>query len=96
MQLGVLELTTFTGYRHDTYSSWHPLFVAGAAYPELGGDLHRHGLEYRNSDGWAIASVADDGRLARAHRDPEQTVGENVPSLIVRDASFTLLRSRRA
>jgi isoamylase len=28
--------------------------------------------------------------------DPEQTVGDEVPSLIVRDASFTLLRSRRS
>jgi phytoene dehydrogenase-like protein len=64
---------TLPGYRHDTYSSWHPLFVSGAAYASLGADLHRHGLEYRNTDGWVTASVADDGRVSLAHRDPERT-----------------------
>src|SRR5882724_4731538 len=70
------EERTLPGYLHDTYSSWHPLFLAGPAYPELGGELHRHGLEYRNADGWVVASVADDGRVALAHRDPELTVAE--------------------
>jgi len=70
------EERTLPGYGHDTYSSWHPLFVAGPAYAELGGELHRHGLEYRNTEGWAIASVADDGRVACAHRDPELTAAE--------------------
>src|SRR5262249_8433634 len=36
--------------------------------------LHKHGLEYRNTDGWVTASVADDGRATLAHRDPERTV----------------------
>lgn len=64
---------TLPGYRHDTYSSWHPLFVSGAAYASLGDDLHRLGLEYRNTDDWVTASVADDGRVSLAHRDPERT-----------------------
>ncbi|MEU1426684.1 NAD(P)/FAD-dependent oxidoreductase [Nocardia sp. NPDC005746] len=67
------EERTLPGYRHDTYSSWHPMFVSGPAYAELGADLHKHGLEYRNSDGWVTASVADDGRVSIAHRDPERT-----------------------
>lgn len=67
------EERTLPGYRHDTYSSWHPLFVSGPAYAALGDDLHRVGLEYRNTDEWVSASVADDGHVALAHRDPERT-----------------------
>ena len=64
------------GYLHDTFSSWHPLFVSGPAYAALGELLHRHGLEYRNTDGWVTASVADDARATFAHRDPERTAAE--------------------
>ncbi|GAA1879949.1 phytoene desaturase family protein [Williamsia serinedens] len=64
---------TVPGYVHDTYSSWHPLFVTGGAYAELGDDLHRHGLEYRNTDDLVTASVAADGRATVAHRDPSRT-----------------------
>lgn len=64
---------TIPGYVHDTYSSWHPLFVAGPAYADLGADLHRHGLEYRNTDHVVTASVSDDGEVVVAHRDPEET-----------------------
>jgi phytoene dehydrogenase-like protein len=68
------EERTRPGYRHDTYSSWHPLFVSGGAYASLGEDLRAHGLEYRNTDGWLTGSVAYDGRVTLAHRDPGQTV----------------------
>lgn len=67
---------TLPGYVHDTYSSWHPLFLAGPAYTSLGEDLHRHGLEYRNTDGFVTASVADHGGVVIAHRDPEKTAAE--------------------
>jgi len=70
------EERTLPGYLHDTFSSWHPLFVSGPAYAALGELLHRHGLEYRNTDGWVTASVADDGRATLAHRDPERTAAE--------------------
>jgi phytoene dehydrogenase-like protein len=70
------EERTLPGYLHDTFSSWHPLFVAGPAYAALGEMLHRHGLEYRNTDKWVTASVADDGRVTLVHRDPERTVAE--------------------
>ncbi|MBA0127577.1 NAD(P)/FAD-dependent oxidoreductase [Haloechinothrix sp. YIM 98757] len=67
------EERTLPGYRHDTYSSWHPLFVSGPAYAALGDDLHRFGLEYRNTDDCVTASVAGDGHVTLAHRDPERT-----------------------
>lgn len=68
------EERTLPGYRHDTYSSWHPLFVTGPAYASIGPLLHDHGLEYRNTDGLVTASVADDGRVTVMDRDPERTV----------------------
>src|SRR5262249_32268350 len=70
------EERTVPGYLHDTYSSWHPLFASGAAYAALGNDLHRHGLQYRNTDGLVTGTVADDGRLVLAHRDPKATADE--------------------
>jgi phytoene dehydrogenase-like protein len=70
------EERTLPGYLHDTFSSWHPMFVSGPAYAALGELLHRHGLEYRNTDGLVTASVADDGRATLAHRDPERTAAE--------------------
>src|ERR1700716_73756 len=36
--IGSAELTR-PGYVHDTWSSWHPLFLTGAAYAQLGPDL---------------------------------------------------------
>jgi len=70
------EERTVPGYLHDTYSSWHPLFVSGAAYAVLGNDLHRHGLQYRNTDGLVTGTVAGDGRVVLAHRDPKITAEE--------------------
>ncbi|WP_128377197.1 phytoene desaturase family protein [Streptomyces cavernae] len=67
------EQRTLPGYLHDTYSSWHPLFVSGGAYAALGEDLHRHGLEYRNTDGFVTGTVTDDGRVVLAHRDARTT-----------------------
>jgi len=67
------EERTIPGYLHDIYSSWHPLFVCGAAYAVLGNDLHRHGLQYRNTDGLVTGTVAADGRVVLAHRDPKAT-----------------------
>ncbi|MFF0792758.1 phytoene desaturase family protein [Streptomyces spiralis] len=67
------EERTLPGYLHDTYSSWHPLFVSGGAYAALGEDLHRHGLEYRNTDGLITGTVTGEGRVVLAHRDPAAT-----------------------
>ena len=68
------EQRTVPGYVHDTYSSWHSLFLTGPAYASLGPLLHEHGLVYRNTEYWAAASVADDGRVTTSHRDPATTV----------------------
>lgn len=68
------EQRTVPGYVHDTFSSWHPLFVTGGAYAALGAELHRHGLTYRNTDNAVAASVSDDGRVTVAERDVERTV----------------------
>lgn len=67
---------TLSGYIHDTYSSWHLLFVSGPAYAALGNDLACHGLAYRNTDGATTASVADDGSVSVAYRDPQATAAD--------------------
>jgi len=69
---------TLPGFVHDTFSSWHPLFVSGGAYEVLGRELHDRGLEYCNTEGAVTASVAADPltgtpRVAIAHRDPALT-----------------------
>ena len=67
------EERTVSGYVHDTFSSWHSLFVSGAAYATLADDLHRHGLRYRNAEGLLCESVNRDGNAVVAERDPAQT-----------------------
>ncbi|MEW2624231.1 hypothetical protein [Streptomyces sp. NPDC048106] len=47
--------------------------MSGGAYAALGQDLHRHGLEYRNTDGLITGTVTDEGRVVLAHRDPAAT-----------------------
>ncbi|WP_125100168.1 phytoene desaturase family protein [Leucobacter chromiireducens] len=67
---------TLPGFRHDTYSSWHPLFVSSAAYGELGAELAARGLAYSNSDTAVTASTATvqgERRTTIAYRDPERT-----------------------
>ena len=51
---------TVPGYRHEVFSSWHPLFLGSAAYAELGDELHARGLEYLNTD-LPTASLFPDG-----------------------------------
>ena len=63
---------TLPGFTHDTFSSWHPLFLGGGAYATLGADLHRLGLTYRNTDRAVTASVSERGAVV-ADRDPEAT-----------------------
>ncbi|WP_144661665.1 NAD(P)/FAD-dependent oxidoreductase [Paenarthrobacter nicotinovorans] len=81
---------TLPGFIHDTFSSWHPLFVSGGAYGVLGKELHARGLEYCNTSGPVTAAVALDPatgeqRVAIAHRDPAETA-----------AAFTEPRDRAA
>ncbi|MBT8162380.1 MULTISPECIES: NAD(P)/FAD-dependent oxidoreductase [Arthrobacter] len=69
---------TLPGFIHDTFSSWHPLFVSGGAYEVLKGELHDRGLEYCNTEGAVTASVAADPgtgapKVVIAYRDPAST-----------------------
>ncbi|MGE5689406.1 MAG: phytoene desaturase family protein [Pseudomonadota bacterium] len=41
---------TVPGFRHEVFSSWHPLFVGSGAYAELAEELGRRGVEYLNTD----------------------------------------------
>jgi phytoene dehydrogenase-like protein len=43
------ELTE-SGFMHDVFSAWHPLWVGGAAHAELGDELAQRGLEYLNTE----------------------------------------------
>jgi phytoene dehydrogenase-like protein len=67
------EELTQPGYRHDTFSSWHPLFHTSAAWAELGDELRARGLEYVNAEDVVTASATPNGAVV-AHRDPERTV----------------------
>ncbi|MGH2856398.1 MAG: phytoene desaturase family protein [Solirubrobacteraceae bacterium] len=68
------EELTVPGYRHDTMSSWHPLFHLSAAWAELGTELGAHGLRYANSEETVAASAMGDGRVLLVDRDPAHTV----------------------
>jgi phytoene dehydrogenase-like protein len=62
------EELTLPGWKHDTYSSAHPLFVSGPAYAELGPELSERGLRYANCDIVTGVSMPD-GRTAIFPRD---------------------------
>jgi phytoene dehydrogenase-like protein len=69
------EELTEPGFRHDTFSSWHPLFHTSAAWAELGDELRARGLDYVNTDDVVTASATPHGAVV-AHRDPERSVAE--------------------
>lgn len=67
---------TLPGYLHDTYSSWHPLFVSSGAYAVLGDELHKRGLEYSNDEEYVTGSAMiskGNERTIVAYRDPVRT-----------------------
>jgi phytoene dehydrogenase-like protein len=70
------EELTLAGYRHDTFSSWHPLFHTSGAWAELGDELRARGLHYVNFEDVVTATVRADGSSVVAHRDPERTARE--------------------
>jgi phytoene dehydrogenase-like protein len=74
------EELTAPGYRHDTFSSWHPLFHASAAWAELGDELRARGLEYVNAEDVVTATVRRDGSAIVAHRDPGRMAGALTPA----------------
>jgi phytoene dehydrogenase-like protein len=74
------EELTVPGYRHDTFSCWHPLFHASACWAELGDELRARGLHYVNAEDVVTATVRGDGSAVVAHRDPERMAGELAPA----------------
>ena len=66
---------TAPGFTHELMASWHPLFAGSAAYAELGDDLHRHGLEYLNTD-LPTATLFPDGGAAFLTTSLDDNIGE--------------------
>ena len=54
---------TEPGFRHEVFSSWHPLFVGSPAYAGLKDELAARGLEYLNTD-LPTATLFPDGSSA--------------------------------
>lgn len=67
------EELTLPGFKHDVFSSWHPLFVTSPVYAELKNELHQNGLEFANSD-YPTAVVLPDGRNLVFKRSREENV----------------------
>ena len=66
---------TAPGFRHEVFSSWHPLWVGGPAYAELKPQLDRLGLEYLNTD-VPTATAYPDGSSAHLSTDGAANVAE--------------------
>ncbi len=69
---------TAPGFRHEVFSSWHPLWVGSPAYAELKPDLDRLGLVYLNTD-LPTATAFPDGSSAHLSTDRAANVAELGP-----------------
>jgi phytoene dehydrogenase-like protein len=69
------EELTLPGFKHDVYSSAHPLFLTSQAYADLGPELIERGLEYVNTD-LATGVSFPDGQTAIFSRDMAATIAE--------------------
>jgi phytoene dehydrogenase-like protein len=69
------EELTLPGFKHDTYSSAHPLFATSQAYADLGPELAERGLRYLNTDLPTGVSLPD-GTTAVFSRDMGATIAE--------------------
>lgn len=67
---------TVPGFRHEVFSSWHPLFTGSPAYAELKDELHARGLEYLNTD-LPTATLLPDGTAAFLTTSLEENVAEH-------------------
>jgi phytoene dehydrogenase-like protein len=77
-RLGGLTRTdelTLPGFRHDVYSSAHPLFVTSRAFADLGPELAERGLRYLNTDLPTGVSLPD-GRSAILSTDFAANIAE--------------------
>ena len=66
---------TLPGFKHDVFSSVHPLFLSGPAYADLGSALIERGLQYVNTDLPTGVSM-EDGQTAVLPRSLEALVAE--------------------
>ncbi|HEU4328153.1 MAG TPA: NAD(P)/FAD-dependent oxidoreductase [Roseiflexaceae bacterium] len=69
------EELTLPGFRHDVYSSAHPLFLTSSAYADLGQELEQRGLRYLNTD-LPTGVMTADGQTAVFSRDMSANVAE--------------------
>lgn len=67
------EELTLPGFKHDVFSSWHPLFVTSPAYAELKDVLHANGLEFVNND-YPTAVLLPDGRRLLFKRSRQENI----------------------
>jgi phytoene dehydrogenase-like protein len=74
------EELTEPGFKHDTFSCWHPLFQISGAYAEMGEELHARGLSYVDTPDATTAGVRNDGTTVVAYRDPQKTVAPFSPA----------------
>src|SRR5207253_4638414 len=74
---GAIQTAELTepGFQHDVFSAWHPLWVGGAAYAELGDELSARGLEYLNTD-HPTATLFPDGEAAFLLRTADANAAE--------------------
>src|ERR1700749_4407259 len=68
------EELTDPGFRHDTFSCWHPLFHISGAFAERGDELAAHGLEYVDTPDVTTGAVDSAGEVLLARRDPRATL----------------------
>lgn len=68
------EAATLPGYTHELLSSWHPLFVGGPAFAELGDELAKRGVIYKNTP-MPTGVLCKDGS-AILYTDPEARTKE--------------------
>ncbi len=66
---------TEPGYVHEVLSSWHPLWVGGAAHAQLGDELAARGLEYLNTE-LPTGTLYPDGEAAFLLRTADANAAE--------------------
>jgi phytoene dehydrogenase-like protein len=80
------EELTEPGFLHDVFSAWHPLWVGGAAYAELGDELAARGLEYVNTELPTATAFPDGGAafLLRTAEGNAEELGPEWPGVLER------------
>jgi phytoene dehydrogenase-like protein len=92
------EELTESGFLHDVFSAWHPLWVGGAAHAQLGDELAARGLEYLNTELPTATAFPDGGAafLLRTAAGNAEELGPEWPDVLERflpnaDLAFSVL-----